>query len=300
MSTTKYCRCTLRRLSEELAAQGHQAAPGSVAELLRESGYNLHVNNKRFTGPTHPDRDEQFRNLQGWIELFSEAGVPIISVDTKKKELIGDFANAGAVWSAAGDEVNAHDFPQDAWCRATPYGIYDVLANRGHVVVGTSSDTPAFAVDAIGAWWQRQGRLRYPDADDLLILADAGGSNGCRPHLWKYALQTRLADRFGLVITVCHYPTGASKWNPVEHRLFGPISTNWAGKPLRSMEFMLNCLRGTKTTTGLRVTAEWNRRIYETGITVPPAQRKEQAIEPHATCPTWNYTIYPRHTELHN
>src|SRR5881296_1370725 len=169
----------------------------------------------------------------------------LLSVDTKKKELIGPFKNAGACWCRQAEEVNAHDFLTDAVCRAVPYGIYDVLANCGHVVVGTSADTPAFAVSAIARYWGRRGAHRYPDAPGVLLLADAGGSNGCRPRLWKRALQVELADRYGLVVAVCHYPTGASKWNPVEHRLFGPISTNWAGVPLRSPEVMLGCLRRT-------------------------------------------------------
>jgi hypothetical protein len=276
---------------------GHAACPTSVADLLREHDYALHVNVKRFTGPAHADRDVQFVYLRDWMDLFTLVGLPILSVDTKKKELIGNFANAGATWSLLGEEVNAHDFRQDAVCRAAPYGLYDYLANRGHMVVGTSADTPAFAVDAIAAWWRQFGSRRYPGATDLLILADAGGSNGCRPRLWKHRLQTHVADAFGLEVTVCHYPTGASKWNPIEHRLFGPISTNWAGTPLRSLEVMLRCLRGTTTETGLQVTAAVNRRIYRTGIKVSAAQMRELVIEHHATCPAWNYTIWPRTLE---
>ncbi len=300
MASTKYCRRSLRHLSAALADLGHAACPATVANLLREQDYALHVNIKRFTGPAHADRDLQFLYLGDWVDLFTLAGLPIISVDTKKKELIGNFANAGATWSLQGDEVNAHDFRQDALCRAAPYGIYDYLANRGHVVVGTSADTPAFAVDAIAAWWRGFGAKRYLEATDLLVLADAGGSNGCRPRLWKQRLQTHLADLFGLEVTVCHYPTGASKWNPVEHRLFGPISTNWAGTPLRSLEVMLRCLRGTKTEKGLRVTAEINRRSYQTGIKISTAQMHALRIEHHATCPQWNYTIFPRGAELLN
>jgi Rhodopirellula transposase DDE domain len=171
----------------------------------------------RATQPAHEERDQQFKYLQDWRDMFADAGLPIISVDTKKKELIGNFANAGATWSWTGDPVNAHDFRQDAQCRAAPYGIYDVLANRGHVTVGTSADTPLFAVDAIAGWWAKEGMWRHGGADMLLILADAGGSNGYRPRLWKLGLQEKLADRYGLMVTVCHYPTGASKWNPVEH-----------------------------------------------------------------------------------
>ena len=300
MTTTKYARRSLRQLALELADLGHSASPTTVADLLHEQHYALHVNVKRFTGPAHSDRDAQFQYIQEWIELFADEGLPIISVDTKKKELIGNFANAGSTWSLVGDEVNAHDFRQDASYRAVPYGIYDYLRNRGHVVVGISADTAAFAVDAIVQWWRRQGIRRYLHAEHLLILADAGGSNGCRPRLWKHSLQTRLADPFGLTVTVCHYPPGASKWNPVEHRLFGPISTNWAAIPLRNLHVMQACLRGTKTETGLKVTSQLNHRIYRTGIKVSPIQMRELDIDYHENCPKWNYTIYPRQLELLN
>jgi Rhodopirellula transposase DDE domain len=293
MSQTKYVRRSLQTLSDGLRRQGHTAGPDTVADLLRELGYNLHVNIKRFTGPAHPDRDRQFRYIEEMVACFTAEGWPIVSVDTKKKELIGDFKNPGVIWCRRGDEVNAHDFLQDAQCRAVPYGLYDCLANRGHVVVGTSADTPAFAVDAIASWWGRIGSRRYPEAGALLILADAGGSNGCRPRLWKKRLQETLADRYGLVVTVCHYPTGASKWNPVEHRLFGPISTNWAGTPLRSPEVMLACLRGTQTRTGLRVTAAWQPRLYPKGVKVSNAEMAQLHILKHDTCPQWNYTIEP-------
>lgn len=300
MTTTKFVRRSLRQVSEELAEQGHRASPASVGQLLEEEGYRLHVNRKSYSGPKHEEREAQFQSLQIWVDLFTEQGWPILSVDTKKKELIGNFANAGAVWSQVPEEVNDHDFRQDAACRAVPYGLYDVGANHGHVVVGTSGDTPAFAVEAIVSWWRRYGRARYPGAENLLILADAGGSNGCRPRLWKERLQTCLADPYGLMVTVVHYPTGASKWNPVEHRLFGPISTNWAGVPLRSLDIMLACLRGTHTDTGLRVTAEINRHHYSTGIKVSTAQMHALEMEPYEVCPRWCYTISPRQLELLN
>jgi hypothetical protein len=300
MNTSKYSRRSLRNLSDDLHALGHHACPTTVAEFLYEEDYALHVNVKRFSGPAHRQRDEQFQYIHKWIEIFTLLDLPIISVDTKKKELIGNFANGGQTWSLAGDEVNAHDFRQDASYRGNPYGIYDLLANRGHVVIGTSADTPAFAVDAIAAWWRQQGCKRYPGNRDLLILADAGGSNGYRPRLWKYCLQTCLADPYGLDITVCHYPPGASKWNPIEHRLFGPISTNWAGTPLRSLAIMKSCIRGTKTTTGLQVTAQCNHRVYRTGTKISQAQMAELNIERHVICPNWNYSILPRHLELLN
>jgi len=292
MTAAKYVRRSLQMLSDELRRLGHSACPTTVADLLRDLGYNLHVNVKRFTGPPHPDRDCQFRYIETMIDQFRAEGWPILSVDTKKKELIGNFKNAGTAWCQAGVAVNVHDFLTDALCRAVPYGLYDVLANRGHLVVGTSADTPAFAVDAIARWWQRIGVRRYSETGCLLVLADAGGSNGCRPRLWKRRLQD-LADRFGLVVTVCHYPTGASKWNPVEHRLFGPISTNWAGIPLRTPEVMLSCLRGTTTTTGLQVTAEWRTRFYSKGVKVTKTQMNDLHMQVHATCPQWNYSIVP-------
>jgi hypothetical protein len=292
MTSDKYVRRSLQTLSGELAALAHPASPTTVAGLLRGLKYNLHVNVKRFTGPPHPDRNRQFEYIEEMMAQFREQGWPILSVDTKKKELIGNFRNAGATWGPAGEAVNAHDFLTDAECRAVPYGLYDVLANRGHVVVGTSADTPAFAVDAIARWWGRIGMKRYPETGALLVLADSGGSNGSRPRLWKYRLQ-QLADRYGLVVTVCHYPTGASKWNPVEHRLFGPISTNWAAIPLRSPEVMLSCLRGTTTQTGLRVTAEWRDRFYPKGVKVSRDEMSQIQIARHDTCPRWNYSIEP-------
>ena len=293
MGGAPFVRRSLRQLSDELATRGHHLCPTSVGEVLRNEGFSLRVNVKRFTGPPHPDRDIQFGYLQEWVTAFRREGWPILSVDTKKKELIGDFKNAGAVWCQQADEVNAHDFRGDAVCRAVPYGLYDVLTNCGHVVVGTSADTPAFAVDAIAGWWGRVGSRRYPQAGALLLLADAGGSNGCRPRLWKQRLQEELAERYGLVVTVCHYPRGASKWNPVEHRLFGPVSSNWAGVPLRSAAVMLACLRGTQTRTGLRVTAEWRDTKYAEGVKVSNAEMAALHIQHHDTCPQWNYTIEP-------
>ena len=299
MVVEKFIRRSLRNLSEELAALGHQACPTTVGNLLRELGYNLRVNVKRLTGPSHPDRDRQFHYLEDVVGQFRAAGLPILSVDTKKKELVGNFCNSGQVWRTAADEVNAHDFLTDAQYRAVPYGLYDVLANKGHVVVGTSADTPAFAADAVACWWVRCGCKRYRDAGALLILADSGGSNGCRPRLWKQRLQG-LADWYGLELTVCHYPRGASKWNPVEHRLFSHISRNWAGVPLRNLELLLSLLRGTCTAAGLTVTAEWLERQYQRGVAVTDAEMAELNIEHHATCPQWNYTIRPHTAEWWN
>ena len=255
MSDRKWVRSSLRHLSDLLRKQGVAISRGTVGRLLKKLGFSLRANEKRLTGPPHPDRDRQFRYIERLKRRFLRAGLPVISVDAKKKELVGDFKNAGRVWRRESDPVNAHDFRQDASDRAVPYGLYDLTHNRGFVAVGTSADTAEFAVDAIAAWWEEHGSEAFPGAEKILILADAGGSNSCRNRLWKVRLQEQLVDRLGLGVTVCHYPRGASKWNPVEHRLFGPISTNWAGKPLRCLGTMLGYIRGTRTETGLEVEA---------------------------------------------
>ena len=281
-------RLSLRELGRRL-----QLACGTVRRLLGKAGFSLRVNVKRFTGPPHPDRDKQFRYLRCERKAFQCRGEPVISVDTKKKELVGEFKNHGRTWRRTAREVNAHDFPQDAQFRAAPYGIYDVTDNAGYVNVGMDGDTPQFAVDSIRSWWRRRGRWQYPGSQRLLIEADSGGSNGCRPRLWKYALQ-RWADEDGLTITVAHYPTGASKWNPVEHRLFGPISINWSGEPLDSLDKMLRLIRGTRTQTGLKVTASCTCKHYPLKVKVNQHDFSQLNICYHATCPSWNYTITPR------
>jgi hypothetical protein len=293
-SGSKFVRRSLETLSRELHDCGHQACAATVAKLLRAEDFAPRVNVKRYTGPAHPDRDRQFGYLQGQLDLFRRHGWPVISVDAKKSELIGNFKNTGALWCWQAEEVNCHDFLDDALCRAVPYGVYDVLANRGFLRVGLSANTPAFAAAAVRAWWVQRGCKRYGGAERLLILADAGGSNGYRPRLWKQSLQEGLADRYGLEVTVCHYPTGASKWNPIEHRLFGPISINWAGEPLRSLERLLALMRGTTTKTGLAVTAEVDEAVYQTRVRVSDAEMKALKIRHHDKCPQWNYTLSPR------
>lgn len=295
MGEHRLIRRSLASLRGERQRQGHSVSPTTVARLLEEEGFALHVNVKRFTGPAHPDRDRQFRYLQAQVDRFRETGRPVISVDAKKKELLGNFKNGGANRGRAADEVNCPDFRSDAEGRAAPYGIYDVAANRGPVCIGLSADTPAVAVARIRDWWVRLGCKRYGALGELLILADAGGSNGCRPRLWKKALQG-LADGYGLRITVGHYPTGASKWNPIEHRLFGPISINWAGEPLRSVDRMLGFIRGTTTAGGLVVSAVVDRREYPTKVKVPEAEMRGLNLHRHDVCPQWNYTIRPRYT----
>lgn len=283
-----YVKSSLRSLAERLGRVSYR----TVGRLLRKAGFSLRTNVKRLTGPPHPDRDRQFRFLRRMRSLFQRHGAPIISVDTKNSELIGNFRNTGARWCRNPDIVNAHDFPSDAMCRAIPYGVYDLTHNRGHVCVGTSADTSQFAVRAVRDWWRRFGRKRFPNKNHLLIEADSGGSNGCRPRLWKRELQ-RLANETGLTITVCHYPRGASKWNPADHRLFGPISRNWSGAPLRDLSTMLRYIRGTTTRTGLRVTARLDERHYPKKIKVPDHEMKQLNIHKTRSCPQWNYTIKP-------
>lgn len=295
MSKQKWVRSSLRSLSQRLCRAGHDASAPTISRLLKKHDYSLRVNAKeKEASAQHPDRDTQFRYIATQKQTFIAAGNPIISVDTKKKELIGNFKNAGQAWCQEAEAVNVHDFLSDAVGRGTPYGILDVPRNEGAVYVGTSADTPEFAVEAIARWWHDHGHTTYPEATDMLILADAGGSNGCRPRLWKARVQSHLSDALGLSVTVCHYPTGCSKWNPIEHRLFSQISINWAGKPLRTFETMLGFIRGTTTQPGLTVSAHLLEGVFETGKKVSDAVTKTLNITRHAICPQWNYTMHPR------
>jgi len=294
MGPQKWVRRSLRNLCRDLTRHGHKACAATVGKLLRDHDYAPKANRKRFTGPRHPDRDRQFRWIARQRKTFLTRGLPVISVDLKKKELVGNFKNAGQSWCQEAEEVGAYDFPSDALGVALPYGIYLINRQRGYVEVGTSAATPEFAVDVIARWWASRGRVWFPKADRLLILADSGGNNGCRPRLWKLRLQEQLADRFGLKVTICHYPKGASKYNPVERRLFSRISDNWAGKPLRSYPVLLAYVRGTKTETGLRVEARLNRSHYRTKIKVSDQEMRALNLNRHRTCPQWNYTIKPR------
>lgn len=295
MSEQRWVRASLRSLSRRLGEAGHSASPPTVRRLLDDQGYRLHANTKQLeSSAAHPDRDQQFGYITEQRQAFSTAGLPQISIDTKKKELIGQFKNAGRVWSQEAEAVNVHDFRPDALGRAVPYGIYDLTHNRGSVYVGQSADTPRFAVDTVARWWVDEGRAAYPEAGELLILADSGGSNSARSRVWKHQIQEQLCDRHGLTVTVCHYPTGCSKWNPIEHRLFGPISQNWAGHPLATWEAMLGYLKGTTTQTGLTVRAALHGGTYQTGESVPDAEMAALALFRHDICPTWNYTLRPR------
>lgn len=284
----------LEQISAELKALGISACANTVRRLLDELGYGLHVNRKSLSGSQSPERDNQFHYLQGQRQEFSRQGLPIISVDTKKKELVGLFKNGGRIWSQEALPVNDHDFRSQANGMAIPRGLYDLAANRGSVLVGTSHDTPEFAVNAIVEWWRTQGRRRYGQASELLILADSGGSNGARCRLWKHALQEKLADRFELAVTVCHYPSGASKWNPVEHRLFSEISKHWAGQPLTDYPTIVRLIGETKTQTGLRVHCALNTNYYPTKVKVSNEQMGELDLLKHPILPQWNYTLLPR------
>ncbi len=294
MSERKWVRRSLRKLSEMMDKEGFVLSHVTVKRLLVQEKFGLKGNNKRFTGPPHPDRDCQMRYIQRVIQLFRAKGHPILSVDGKKKELIGNFANAGRTWCQEAEQVNAHDFLQDALVRAVPYGIYDLTHNQGQVCVGTSADTSEFAVDAILEWWHDPARPRFPDESILLILADAGGSNSCRYRLWKLQLQEKMADALGIPVMVCHYPTGASKWNPIEHRLFSFISINWAGKPLRTLDTMLGLINDTTTATGLTVKASLIDRVYQKGLKVSQTVWDSLQLKRRPICPQWNYIVFPR------
>lgn len=291
----KWVRASLRRLSWELGQAGHVVSAPTVGRLLRKLGFGLRANLKsEETGSDHPNRDTQFAYIGKRKAAFLAAGEPVISVDTKKKELIGNFKNAGRAWGAQAERVNVHDFRSEADGRALPYGIYDVANNRGWVMVGQSADTPEFAVEAIASWSEDEGRKSYPEAKELLILADSGGSNAARSRVFKQQIQEQLADRLGVEVTVCHYPRGCSKYNPLEHRLFSFISMNWAGKPLRSFEEMLNFIRATTKKAGLKVKAVLNEKDYAKGRRVSDTEMKKLNLERHEVCPEWNYTIRPR------
>ena len=294
MTGTKWMRTTPQKIAEILNSRGFGITRNTVAALLLDMDFSLKTNRKTLVTNPSPDRDEQFGIIRRLRESFESAGNPIISVDTKKKELIGLFANSGRVWTRKAVSTLDHDFRSNAIVIAVPYGIYDVLANTGAVFVGTSSDTPAFAVQNLVNWWRYRGRHQYPGKKELLILADCGGSNGYRPRAWKYEIQENLSNRYDLKVTVAHYPAGTSKWNPVEHRLFSEISKNWAGRPLDSLETMLNYIQTTTTTSGLEVRSYLNSKKYAKGIKISDADMKSLSLETGNELEKWNYTISPR------
>ncbi len=286
---------SLTKLSRGLREMGHKIGRTLVGELLHELEYSLQGNRKTLEGSKHPDRDAQFRYINGCVNKALAAGAPAISVDTKKKELVGDFRNAGREWRPKGspEEVRVHDFVIPELGRAAPYGVYDIAANAGWVSVGIDHDTGAFAVNAIRSWWKLMGRKRYPDASTLLITADGGGSNGSRVRLWKLELQ-KLADELGLTITVCHLPPGTSKWNRIEHRLFSFITGNWRGKPLVSHQVIVQLIAATTTKTGLTVRCELDQNTYPAGIKVSDAEIEAVNLTRHDFHGEWNYTISPK------
>jgi hypothetical protein len=288
---------SVRQLAAALGNLGHQVSHQWVADALRDLGYSLQANRKTREGTSHPDRDAQFTHLNAAATTFLTAGDPVISVDTKKKELVGDFKNGGQEWQPTGhpEEVRMHDFVLPELGRVSPYGVYDLARNEGWVNVGIDHDTAAFAVASIRRWWQGAGQARYPGARRLLITADGGGSNGSRVRLWKWELQ-RLADETGLTISVCHFPPGTSKWNKVEHRLFSFISQNWRGKPLISYAVILNLIAATTTTTGLTVESSLDTTLYPAGVTVSDDDMATIRLQRDAFHGEWNYTIAPHHT----
>jgi hypothetical protein len=295
MSPLRWTSKSVRQLAATLQRMGHQVSRQRVAELLAAAGYSLQANRKTREGPSHPDRDAQFRSINQHVRRFQAASQPVISVDTKKKELVGDFKNAGPQWRPRGDPtlVRVHDFLIPTRGKAIPYGVYDLTRNAGWVGVGIDHDTATFAVRTIGRWWRRMGQPRYRRARSVLITADAGGSNGARVRLWKWELQ-ELADRTGLAITVCHLPPGTSKWNKIEHRLFAYISKNWRGQPLVSLAVIVNLIGRTRTAAGLRVRCELDRGVYPKGETITDAQMATLQLVPHRFRGDWNYTINPR------
>ena len=286
---------SVRKLAEELNRLGHQTSHRMVAELLHELGYSLQANRKTLEGSSHADRDQQFQHINQHVTEFLQQQQPVISVDTKKKELVGNFKNHGAELHPKGDPepVRVHDFVIPELGRAAPYGVYDLANNSGWVSVGVDHDTSAFAVETIRRWWYRMGQQSYPQATELLITADSGGSNGSRVRLWKVELQ-RLADETGLELRVCHLPPGTSKWNKIEHRLFSFISQNWRGKPLVSHQVIVDLIAATSTKTGLKVRAQIDSNLYPSGLKVSDKQVAALHIERDAFHGEWNYKILPQ------
>jgi len=294
MSERKWTHQTAEKVADTLTEDGINVSATVVRRLLHQMDYSLKSNKKCLSAGNSSDRDSQFNMIMALREEFEQDGDPIISVDTKKKELIGLFKNSGAVWCKEAKKVKDHDFRSEAIGIAVPYGIYDPVKNSGLIVVGQSADTPEFAVNCILEWWRRYGRARYPNSRRLLILADSGGSNGARPRAWKLFLQEKLADESGITITVAHYPSGASKWNPIEHRMFSEVSKNWAGVPLESFDTVVNYASSTETKSGLRVASCRDPRTYQKGIKVSDKQMRTIATTKSDFLALWNYTITPR------
>jgi hypothetical protein len=285
---------SVRKLAAELTAMGHEISGQKVSELLHELGYSLQGTRKTREGSAHPDRNAQFEHINKQARVFQRAGEPVVSVDTKKKELVGDFANRGSEWQPAGEPVpvRVHDFIDRELGKAIPYGVYDIARNEGWVNVGIDHDTSEFAVESLRRWWRRMGRRAYPAATRLLVTADGGGSNGYRTRLWKLELQ-RFADESGLDITIAHYPPGTSKWNKIEHRMFCHITQNWRGRPLESVEAIVSLIGSTTTKAGLRIRSALDRKAYDKAIRVSDEELASIHIKPHGFHGDWNYTIRP-------
>lgn len=297
MTGLRWTRKTTEKIASELGSLDIHVSANTVGRLLKQMDFSLRVNHKKLSTGSKSDqneRNEQFVYISKLKEKFSRANHPVVSVDTKKKEMVGNFKNPGTAWNKEPVLVKDHDFRSEALGMAVPYSIYDVSYNRGSVFVGTSSDTAEFAVDALEKWWRSDGLRLYPNTDRLLILADGGGSNGFRNRAWKANLQEKLCDRHNISVTVCHYPTAASKWNPVEHRLLSEISKNWAGRPLDSYQTILKYIRTTKTSTGLKVKAQLVTKTYKTGIKISDEEMSTLSLHPHKIQPNRNYTLRPR------
>jgi hypothetical protein len=294
MSPLRWTLKSTRVLAAELTRLGHKVGANLVGDLLHYLGYSLQANAKVTEGAQHPDRDAQFNYINEQAKQHLASGQPVVSIDCKKKELVGDYANGGAEWEPEGrpTRVGTHDFPDPEVPKAIPYGVLDIGANEGWVNVGDDHDTPAFAVASIARWWERMGKARYPEATRLMITADAGGSNSYRSRAFKVEL-AKLAAAIGLVITICHMPPGTSKWNKIEHRLFSFISMNWRGKPLTTYRTVVELIAATTTRTGLRVQADLDQGSYPIGVKISDAQLREVPLQPHDWHPDWNYSILP-------
>lgn len=299
MTGLRWTRKTTDKLANWLTKNGRCVSANTVGRLLREMNFGLRSNYKRIEPGGRKkvkpkDRDGQFKYINRMRRRFAREGLPIISIDAKKRELVGPFRNPGRTWSRQSREVYDHDFPSDAEGIGIPHSLLDTLRNRGSVCIGTSRETPALAVDHLTRWWRKEGRKAYPKATELLILADCGGSNSARSRVFKWRLHQQLCVPHHIKVTLCHYPPGSSKWNPIEHRMLCQIQNNWAGRPLDSYETMLKYCRTTKTSTGLRVTAHLSRKVYEKGERIPDKKMNVLPIERHQTFPDWNYSIPPR------
>lgn len=288
------CKST-RRLAEELTCQGYPVCDRTVARLLYDAGYSLQANRKTHEGKNHPDRNAQFEHINEQVQRVQKRGLPVVSIDTKKKELVGDFKNAGQEWRPEDDpqKVRVHDFKDKELGKAIPHGVYDMTNNQGWVSVGINHDTAPFAANSIRQWWERMGQRRFPRAGELMITADGGGSNNYRSRLWKVALQN-LANELEFKLRVCHFPPGTSKWNKIEHRLFSYITSNWRGQPLVSLQTIVNLIASTTTKTGLIVQAALDTNVYETGIKVSDEEMAKLRINPCEFHGEWNYTIAPQ------